>query len=69
MRLSKFEKEIRKRKGEKCQRRICKPYIQHVGIIWKNCTHPINFLYIFIYILIMLFMGEWWGGLLISISA
>ena len=45
-------------KGEECSCRICKTYIQHVGLIWKNYADPVIFLYIFIYIFIMLFM---WG--------
>ena len=52
-----FKTEIRKWKSEKCPCRICKTYIQHVGLIWKNCTNPIKFLYILILIFIMLFMG------------
>ena len=57
-----FKKEIGKWKCEKCPRRICKTYIEHVGFIWKNwiCILFIIFLYTFIYIFIMLFMGE--GG-------
>ena len=52
-----FKKEIRKWKSEKCRCRMCKTYIQHVGLIWKNRTRPINFLYIVIYIFIMFVMG------------
>ena len=66
MRLSKFLK----RKLEKGRvKNVNVEYVKHVEIIWKTCTHPINFLYIFIYILIMLFIGEWRGGLSILISA
>ena len=36
---------------------MCETYIQHVGFIWKNCTRPINFLYILVYIFIMFVMG------------
>ena len=52
-----FKKEIRKWKSEKCSCRICKTYIQYVRLIWQNCTHPITFLYIFIFIFTMFFIG------------